>query len=368
MTDCSSATSAVPSTATSTALVTSATVEKAGPLTLIQDSGRRGQQHLGVSVGGSLDRHAAGWANRLLGNSAAAAVLEIALGPFALRFASETRIALTGADCGWRLDGRPLPPWASHRVPAGGLLQGGMARTGLRAYLAIAGGILCPPVWGSRATTVGEKLGGLCGQALRAGDQLPYQAVDYLPQSWHQRGPKPASHQLPGGQNENPMLRRTPARFQRRYDEPLVLRLVPSNQFAQFPPSVTEQLFAQEYRVAADSDRMGVRLSGDALGAHGLTADTLAGEGQALPGNLVSEAVSPGAVQVPSSGLPIVLMRDCQTIGGYPKIGHVYSVDLDRLAQARPGSILRFVPGTLDESQSLLRQQRQFFLGVTHAR
>ncbi|KUJ84530.1 allophanate hydrolase [Microbulbifer flavimaris] len=309
-----------------------ATVEKAGPMTLIQDVGRHGQQHLGVSVGGALDRHAAGWANHLLGNDPAAAVLEIVLGPFALRFASATCIALSGADCGWRLDGEPLQLWSSHRVPAGALLQGGMARSGLRGYLAVAGGFQSTPVWGSRATTVGEGLGGLCGEPLRVGDQLPYVADD------------------------DGLLRQTPCEFQREYGEqtePLNLRLVPSNQFEKFSPSARQKLFSQSYQIAPDSDRMGVRLTGATLGQ--------------VPGNLVSEAVCPGAVQVPSNGQPIVLMRDCQTIGGYPKIGHVYSVDLDWLAQARPGSRVRFELGSLAESQALLREQRQFFLGARHA-
>ncbi|WP_237065384.1 biotin-dependent carboxyltransferase family protein [Microbulbifer guangxiensis] len=310
-----------------------AIVEKAGPLTLIQDTGRRGQQHLGVSVGGALDTHAAGWANLLLDNTASAALLEICLGPFALRFPSATRIAITGADCGWQLDGEALQPWSSHRVPAGGLLQAGMARDGLRGYLAVAGGFKCPPVWGSRATTVGERLGGLNGlngEPLKNADRLPY------------------------GQDSGGGLRQAPAEFQRRYDAPLALRLVPSNQYADFSESARRQFFGQEYKVAPDSDRMGVRLSGEAL--------------EEVPGNLVSEAVCPGVVQVPASGQPIVLMRDCQTIGGYPKLGHVYSVDLDWLAQARPGARVRFMPGSLAESQALLREQRQFFIGANDDR
>lgn len=303
-----------------------ATVEKGGPLTLIQDSGRRGQQHLGVSVGGALDTHAAGWANLLLGNEVGAALLEICLGPFAIRFRTATRIAVTGADCSWQLNGEPLQSWASHRVPAGALLQAGMARTGIRGYLAIAGGIDSPQVWNSRATTVGEALGGLNGAPLQTGDQLPY------------RG------------DSDGVLRQTPVDFQRSYTDQLELRLVASNQFDQFAEATRDNFFSQIYQVAPDSDRMGIRLSGDPL--------------PEVPGHLVSEAVCPGVVQVPASGQPIVLMRDCQTIGGYPKLGHVYSVDLDWLAQARPGSKVKFVPGTLTESQALLIEQRQFFLGA----
>lgn len=301
----------------------SAIVERPGPLTLIQDAGRRGQQHLGVSVGGALDSHAAGWANRLLNNAVQDALLEVCLGPFALRLPSATCIAMTGADCHWQLDGRPLENWCAHRVPAGGLLTAQVARSGLRGYLAIAGGIQSAPVWGSRATTVGERLGGLRGLPLAKGDELPY-------------SPQP-----------DLAITGTPIEYRREYGNSLTLRVVPSNQFAQFPAQQRKEFFAAQYRVAPESDRMGVRFTGTPL--------------QQVPGNLTSEAVAPGAIQVPSNGLPIVLMRDCQTIGGYPKLGHVYRVDLDLLAQARPGVEVRFALGSLAESQQELMTLKKFF-------
>jgi len=312
-----------------------ATVERAGPLSLIQDCGRRGQQHLGVSVSGSADAHAAGWANYLLQNSPRAALLEICLGPFALRFGAATWFALAGADCQWQLDGRPLQNWCSHRAPAGSLLQGGVARSGLRAYVALAGGIDTLPVWGSRATSVGEHLGGIDGRALQNGARLPYSAAGRS-----RAAQVPAEyvrdyHHSSAGRRDNALCMR--------------LRLAPSGQFEQFDTAARAQLFAGVYRVSPQSDRMGVRFDGPPLAP--------------VPGNLISEAVAPGAVQVPSNGLPIVLMRDCQTIGGYPKLGHIYRVDLDRLAQARPGDTVAFALGTLEESQAELRQQRRFFDG-----
>ena len=300
-----------------------AIVERPGPLTLIQDTGRRGQQHLGVSVGGALDSHAAGWANRLLNNSVHDALLEICLGPFALRLPAATCVAITGADCQWQLDGQPLANWCAHRVPAGGLLTAQVARSGLRSYLAVAGGFQSAPVWGSRATTLGERLGGLCGQALAKGDELPYTPRSDL------------------------AITGTPIEYRRDYASSLTLRVVPSNQFAQFSARQQQEFFTAQYRVAPESDRMGVRLTGTPL--------------QQVPGNLTSEAVAPGAIQVPSNGLPIVLMRDCQTIGGYPKLGHVYRVDLDLLAQARPGVEVRFALGNLAESQRELKTLKRFF-------
>ncbi|WP_193164798.1 5-oxoprolinase subunit C family protein [Microbulbifer hainanensis] len=300
-----------------------ATVERAGPQTLIQDRGRRGQQHLGVSVSGSADARAAGWANYLLQNPASAALLEICLGPFALRFSRSTVFAVTGADCGWQLNGQPLANWSTHTAPEGSVLEGSIARSGLRSYLALAGGILTPPVWGSRATSVGERLGGIDGRPLAEGDRIPYDAV----------APRRSTQ--------------TPPDYVREYPHQIRLRVVPSNQFTQFAGGERQRFFAGVYRVSPQSDRMGVRLAGEAL--------------REVPANLVSEAVSPGVIQVPSNGQPIVLMCDCQTIGGYPKLGHVYRVDLDWLAQVRPGDRVQFVPGNLAEAQAELLQQKRFF-------
>ncbi|UHQ56039.1 MULTISPECIES: biotin-dependent carboxyltransferase family protein [Microbulbifer] len=300
-----------------------ATVERAGPLTLIQDSGRHGQRHLGVSPGGALDRHAAGWANRLLRNAPGDALLEITLGPFAMRFSHATTFSLAGAECNWRLDGRPVANWAAHRAESGSLLEAEVARSGVRSYLALAGGIQAEPVWGSRATTVGERIGGIAGRSLRSGDRLPYIAA------------------------AETLLAGVPREYIREYGGDIPLRLVPSNQFELFSSAHRQTLLSQAYRVSPLSDRMGVRLEGSPM--------------TGLPGSMISEAVAPGAVQVPSNGQPIVLMADCQTIGGYPKIGHVYSVDLDLLAQARPGATVLFSLGTLEGAQQALRQQRRFF-------
>lgn len=300
-----------------------ATLERTGPLALIQDRGRFGQRHLGVSPGGFLDRHAAGWANRLVRNSPAQALVEISMGPFAVRFSAATTFALAGAECNWRLDGRPVENWAAHRAGRGSLLEGEVARNGVRSYLALAGGIRTQPVWDSRATTVGERLGGIDGRPLQPGDRLPYIA------------------------EAETLLAGAPPGYIRTYRDEIALRLVPSNQFGVFSPAHRQVLLSQAYRISPQSDRMGARLEGRAM--------------TDVPGNLVSEAVAPGVVQVPSGGLPIVLLADCQTIGGYPKIGHVYSVDLDLLAQARPGNTVRFSLGTLAESQQALVRQRRFF-------
>ena len=301
-------------------------VLKTGPLMLIQDGGRTGNQHLGITVGGVADRHAAAWAHRLLGNQPECALLEICLGGAALRFTANTWFSITGADLNWKLDGRPLANWQSHQAHAGALLQAGMAGKGLRGYLAICGGIDLPPVCGSLATTLAEGMGGIGGRPLQSGDSLP------------------CGQHVPGSR----FRRQVPVQFRRSYATAITLRVVPSNQFSLFSQAQRTQFFDQRFRVSPASDRMGVRLDGNPLAKP--------------PGKLISEPVCPGAIQVPANGLPIVLMQDCQTIGGYPKLGHVYRVDLDLLAQARPGVAVTFEPGSRSEAQNVLLQQRRFFL------
>lgn len=304
-----------------------AQILEAGPLALLQDKGRFGAQHLGISVSGVADRHAAGWANRLLSNPDSAPLVEICLGKFRLRFADVCHFAVTGADMHWKLNDRPLNSWCTYRASAGDVLSAAYATSGLRGYLAMRGGIVAPMICGSCATSIGDGLGGLHGDGVRlqAGDRLQVSTVDadWVPDRW------------------------VPPKFRRTYKGPIELRVVPSNQFAQFSAQSRHQFFDSSFEVAAESDRMGVRLKGTSL--------------PDAPGSMISEAVGAGAIQVPANGLPIVLMPDCQTIGGYPKLGHVYRADLDRLAQARPGTSVQFSLGDRAEAQREWLFQTQFF-------
>nr|WP_081475738.1 biotin-dependent carboxyltransferase family protein [Microbulbifer agarilyticus] len=307
-----------------------ATILNPGALALIQDRGRFGYQHLGIGASGVADSHGAGWANRLLGNSSGDAVIELCLGNFRMQFKSEGRFAIAGADLGWRLDGERLENWCSYRARAGAKLEASIATDGLRGYLGFSGGVDAPLICGSRATSQGDGLGGLKGngEPLAKGDVLTFGC--------------PMNSGI-----HDASVRAVPSQFRRTYGTAVTLRVVPSNQFNAFSADCVHQLLNTSYTVAPDSDRMGVRLAGSAL--------------PEPPGNLISEPVSPGAIQVPANGQPIVLMQDCQTIGGYPKLGHVYRVDLDRLAQARPGAQVRFVMGNRAESQHEWLLQSQFF-------
>ncbi|NVK43022.1 MAG: biotin-dependent carboxyltransferase [Oceanospirillaceae bacterium] len=294
-------------------------VIKPGALTLLQDLGRRGYQHLGLTTGGPLDERAARWANRLLDNEQNAPLLEISLGRLELLAGLDTRIALTGADLGLEINGRPCGPWQSYRINAGDHLRFGYARRGLRAYLAVAGGFAGPCSFGSHATVVREGI----GRPLVAGDRLEC-AVDRVPST---------------------QLRCVPPRFREPEDRPL--RILPCYQFHDFAGAERQVFFSEPYRISADSDRMGVRLEGPALSWE--------------RGGILSQGIALGAVQVPPDGRPILLLNDRQTIGGYPILGTLLPLDLYRLAQMRPGTELQFAPVEIDEAAALMRTFYDFF-------
>lgn len=306
-----------------------------GLLTTVQDLGRAGYQHAGVPVGGALDARALRLANLLVGNAEGEAGLEITLGGPVIRFENDHLLALTGADLSATLDGAALPLHRPVAVRAGVTLAFGAARAGCRAYLAVAGGLGLPPVLGSRATLVRAALGGLHGRALRTGDALPAPGpagfgrvlwekllADYQTKKWR------AAPWLP-----TPALRPVP------HLGP-VLRAVRGPEYAEFSLASQQTFWQEPFLVTPAADRMGYRLAGPALT-------------RPAGAELLSSAVAPGTVQVPPGGQPIVLLADCQTTGGYPRLAHVISADLGALAQARPGARLRFEEVSLPEAHAL---------------
>lgn len=297
-----------------------------GPLCLLQDGGRLSRQRLGISPSGAVDIHAAAWANRLLGNAFGTALLEVTLGGLELEAKTDTWLALCGADIGATLDGERLPMWSRFRVNSGQRLKLGFARTGQRAYLAAAGGFSAVPVLGSVSTQVREQLGGLSGNGrpLAVEDELEC-GVENV------RFDQAAS---------------VPWLYQPDYREVPLLRVLPG------PDPFTKQqrqvFFDQPWQVSPQSDRMGVRLRGEALSA---------------PRRQWSLGVVNGAIQVPADGQPIILLADRQTMGGYPLLGVLHPLDLGRLAQCSAHSRVRFVEARVDQAQADLRAFLRFFSG-----
>ena len=286
------------------------TVVSAGLMTTVQDLGRGDHRASGVTVGGAADPAAAVAANLLVGNPPGAAVLELSLTGPVLRFPHDVVLALTGGTFSG------LPGWRPVRIAAGTTIDCGHATRGCRGYLAVAGGIDVPPVLGSRSTHLAAGFGGLAGRPLLPGDRLP---IDEPP-------PLPADFRF----SLSPALLPLPT-------SPARLRLIPQ---AERPREAIP--WGEAFRVSARSNRMGLRLEGPPLPS--------AGSG-------VSRGVVPGTVQVPPDGQPILLGTDCQTIGGYPVLGHVISADLRLAAQLRPGEHVSFEPATLDEAHAAWRQR-----------
>lgn len=294
-------------------------VERTGPLALVEDGGRFGVRHLGVTQGGALDWVSLGWANWLLGNAPDAAGIEIAIGGLALKAEATTRLALAGADLGAELDGQPLAPGAGFMIEAGQCLTFGQPVAGLRAYLAVPGGIDAEPFMGSLSSVMREQLGGLDGQgrALGVGDRI----------GW--RGETPEARELPVSLSLP--------------DEETTLELVAGAQIAHFDGASLFAAFNQSWRVDSRADRMGVRLTGPVLRC-GL-------------GGMISEGIPLGAVQVPPDGQPILLLNDRQTVGGYPRLGALTPLACARLAQCMPGSAIRLQAVTPWQARKAYRRQ-----------
>ncbi len=325
----------------------SITVLKPGLLTTVQDLGRFGYQQAGLVISGALDAGALRTANLLVGNPETAAGLEITLRGPRLRLAADTLLALIGADLGATIGGQPVPLGRPVAARAGTVLAFDKPNASGRAWLAVAGGVAVPPVLGSRATYLRAALGGLAGRALRAGDELP---VGEWPAATQRLFAllKPAAGV--GGAARWHVAREPLA----RPGIPLSVRALPGPEYEQFSPASQRAFWAEPFTVTPAADRMGARLSGPSL------------ERLAAP-ELLSSAVTFGTVQVPAGGQPIVLLADCQTTGGYPRLAQVIAADRSRLAQALPGTQLRFRPVTLAEAQALYLAQEQHLSALARA-
>lgn len=306
-------------------------VVKPGMLTTIQDRGRWGFQARGVPVGGPMDPFSHRLANALVGNTDLAATLEVTLLGPELEFDGPCVVAIAGAAFEVTVDGQPFPVGSSAAVRGGARLRFGARTGGARAYLAVSGGIDTPPVLGSRATHVVSGMGGLAGRPLKAGDRVPFAAASTR-----------AARQI------DRVARHVPAAWR---DSPAIIRVLPGPQVEFFSANAFDVLQAKPYVVSGKSDRMGFRLDGVPL-THSRGADT------------ISDATPLGALQVPASGLPILLMADRQTTGGYPKVATVIAADLCVAGQLGPGDQIVFKASTRREAIAALIAQERALMSV----
>ncbi|MBF24090.1 MAG: allophanate hydrolase [Pusillimonas sp.] len=292
----------------------------AGPYSTIQDMGRMGYQDVGVPVSGALDKISARVANMLVGNDRHCPVLEMLLQGVALEVqADSVRVALFGCEADLTVEGArkfTVPAGRSVRLMKGDKVKVGVLGQSLSAYLAVEGGFNLPVQLGSVSTYVRGAIGGLEGRTLKRGDCLP------LVQS---------SADI---RDEKALLEP----FDYGYEQPVRVVLGPQHNY--FTDSAIEGFFTQPYVVSGQADRMGFRLDGPVI-QHAEGYD------------LVSDGIVSGAIQVPGSGLPIVLLADAQTTGGYPKIATVISTDIPILGRRRPGAQVHFKQVTLDQAESI---------------
>ena len=324
-------------------------VERPGMLTTVQDCGRHGWQHVGVVPSGAMDSDSLQLANALVGNDLNLAGLEITLRGPTLHFQCDTLVALAGAQFDARVttDGRELPCPLNRPVllHAGARLSIDQPRHGFRAYLAVAGGIDVPTLLGSRCTYLAAAMGGFEGRALKKGDQLPLasdaQALAHARFGQLAHGSATSTPNMPLQSVRWSVAPRSLPR-----DEPVVVRCVDGHHRELFSPEALAAFEAGSYRISPQSNRMGYRLLGARLE-------------RIQAGDILSEPTALGTVQVPADGLPIVLMADHQTTGGYAKIAEVAGADIARLAQLRPGQELRFVRCTLTDARALAQAGHQ---------
>jgi 5-oxoprolinase (ATP-hydrolysing) subunit C len=304
-------------------------VKSCGPMTALQDRGRLGYQRFGVSPSGAMDRRALAMANALVGNPMEAAAVEfVNLGGALTCEGGDLHLAVAGAGCSASVEGTPVAPLTSFVLKEGQSLEVGHPRTGTFAYLAVAGGFAVEPQLGSVSFHLRSRLGGLKGAPLQAGNRLPCR-----PEA---QGGEPVQLTVDSLEETGP------------------IRVMLGPQDDYFTPEALRLFLDSEFTISPQADRMGFQLTGPKLE-------------HAKGFNIVSDGIVDGHIQVPGSGQPIVLMRDRQTAGGYPKIATVISADLARLAQMRSGAGLRFKAVEREEAVAAARQLKDWIAALpTH--
>ena len=299
---------------------------KPGLSTSVQDLGRPGYFHLGIPIGGAMDRYAMRAANMLVGNAEDAAGLEaVFMGP-EIEFTENATVAVTGADMPMTVDGNAVEGWTSFEVKAGQTLSFGFLKTGARVYIAVSGGIATDPDLGSRSTYPIGALGGVEGRPVAVGDVIPT-----------------------GGTNQSSSGQSVPEALRRGPSNPAELRVLPGLYWNRLTEEAGNGFFDDTWMVAPEADRMGYRFKGgrplefvDREQPFGAGAD---------PSNIVDGCYSYGSIQVPGGTEPIVLHRDAVSGGGYFTLGAIISADMDVIGQLQPNTPVKFVK--VDMAQAL---------------
>lgn len=309
---------------------------KGGLMTTVQDAGRRGYQRFGLGVSGAVDVHAYVLANLLVGNAHDEAVLEVTLLGPTIEFTSPAVIAVTGGDLGPLRNGAPFPMCRAMQVDKGDILSFAAPKSGCRAYISFAGGLAITPIMGSRSTYIKANLGGYEGRKLEKGDEIAFRKPGSCPPNLFWRVTEPEV--FPGS---------------------YTVRVLMGPQDDRFTRAGLSTFLGSAYTVTNEFDRMGYRLSGPKIE-------------HVTDGNIITDGITFGAIQVPDGGEPIIMLSDRQTTGGYAKIASVINVDMPMVAQCKAGDTLRFVKTDIETAQDAFLAWRaqlkalrdQFELGI----
>jgi antagonist of KipI len=328
-------------------------VQEPGLFTTVQDLGREGYGPLGVSPSGAADAISLRMGNRLVANAEGEAGLEMTLLGGTFAFPEGALLALTGSDFGATLDGKPVEMCMTFEARGGQVLRLGPTRSGARCYLCVQGGIDVELFLGSASTHILSGLGGHQGRALRKGDVLKIGARRWM-----------MAEKWPAHLRKREWI--LSKRVMRILEPRKVLCVTAGPQSDWFPEASQQIFFGSTYRVAEESNRMGIRLEGPPIlripsGAQEETGQNAGPTGTV--GEMISEGVTLGAVQVPEGGMPIILFVEQQTTGGYPKIANVISADFHSLGQLRPRDEIRFERVERETAPSMLRFQEMQLAG-----
>lgn len=316
-----------------------ARINKSGPHTTLQDLGRKGSQYMGFSSGGAADEHAYRWANKLLNNTQNAPAVEIIFGPFDITFYQACTIAITGAQTHVTLNNEPINLWQTQSINSGDRLKMASPTAGLINYLAVRGGFLTPMFLGSASIVVREKTGPNLGIPFSQNSFLSYQVLS-------QNNEKARRHKHYTTANAHQIM---PSKWVPDYNQPLTLHIFLNSQYALFSKNAIRTLLTNVFTVDQNSNKMGYKVLGKKI--------TLSHDCKTQ----VSEGIGYGAVQIPPDGYPIILLKDRQTIGGYPKIGAISQRDAFKLSQRRAGQKIRFTQGNIQKERKELINFLHYF-------